>query len=190
MRYIITTPGVLGEVRAELETAEKNGKLSTPVKYEETRTELPYFVACIKEGLRLDPPATNLFARTVTKPQIIDGHAVPAGVDVTSNAYVVQRDPELYAPDPLAFRPGRWLESSEKALQMDAASFTFGMGPRVCFGKDIAIMELYKLLPETVRRFNFELFNKGRYVVAGGVAYNQDFLVKMTRRDGEKSDML
>lgn len=128
MRYIITTPGVLEKVRAELETADKNGKLSNPVKYEETRTELPYFVGCIKEGLRLDPPATNLFARSVTKPQIIDGHAVPAGVDVTTNAYVVQRDPELYAPDPLAFRPERWLESPEKAFQMDAASFTFGMG--------------------------------------------------------------
>ena len=52
------------------------------------------------------------------------------GVDVTSNAYVVQRDPGLYAPDPLEFRPERWLESSEKAHLMDSHSFTFGMGPR------------------------------------------------------------
>ena len=135
MRYIITTPGVLDKVRAELEAADKAGKLSNPVQYEETRTQLPYFVACIKEGLRLDPPATNLFARTITKTQVIDGHPIPAGVDVTSNAYVVQRDPELYAPDPLAFRPERWLENIEKAHMMDASSFTFGMGPRVCFGK-------------------------------------------------------
>ena len=184
LRYILTTPNVLDKVRAELDAADANGDLSTPILYEETRTKLPYFVACIKESLRLDPPATNLFARTVKKAQVIDGHLVPAGMDVTSNAYVVQRDPELYAPDPLAYRPERWLESAEKAAIMDAASFTFGMGPRVCFGKDIAIMELYKLLPETVRRFDFDVLKEGRYVVAGGVAYNKDFLVKMRRRDG------
>jgi cytochrome P450 len=53
------------------------------------------------------------------------------------------------------------------------------MGPRVCLGKDIAIMELYKLLPETVRRFDFDVLKEGKYIVAGGVAYNKDFLVKM-----------
>ena len=182
LRYIITTPDAMKRVREELEVAEKAGKLSTPIKYEETRVELPYVVACIKEAIRLNPPATNLFARTVKKAQIIDGHLVPANADVTSYAYVVQRDPELYGPDPLAFRPERWLESAEKAAKMDAASFAFGMGPRVCLGKDIAIMELYKLIPETVRRFDFDLINQGRYVVAGGVAYNQDFLVRMKKR--------
>lgn len=183
LRYIITNPNVMKKVRDELAVAEKAGKLSNPIKYEETRVELPYFCACIKEGLRLDPPATNLFARAVNKPQIIDGHVVPAGTDVTSYAYVVQRDPELYAPDPLEFRPERWLESPEKAFKMDAASFAFGMGPRICLGKDVAIMELHKLLPETVRRFDFDVINKGKYVVAGGVAYNQDFMVRMKRKE-------
>jgi cytochrome P450 len=124
LRYIVTRPHVTRKVREELEAAEENGDLSTPILYEETRTKLPYFVACIKESLRLDPPATNLFARTVNKSQIIDGHLVPPGTDITSNAYVVQRDPELYAPDPLAYRPERWLESEEKAAIMEAASFT------------------------------------------------------------------
>ena len=184
LRYLVTKPDVMKKVREELDAAEKRGRLATPIKYEETRVELPYFVACIKEALRLDPPATNLFARTLNEPKTIDGHPVPAGTDITSNAYVVQRDPELYAPGPLVFRPERWLESPEKAAKMDGASFAFGMGPRVCLGKDIATMEMYKLLPETVRRFDFELVNEGRYVVAGGVAYNRDFLVKMTRREG------
>ncbi|EAT83127.1 hypothetical protein SNOG_09862 [Parastagonospora nodorum SN15] len=33
----------------------------------ETRKHLPYFVATIKEGLRMHPPATTLFARVVPK---------------------------------------------------------------------------------------------------------------------------
>lgn len=182
LRFLVTHHSAMERVRSEIDAAEMAGKLSTPVKYEETRVELPYFVACIKESIRLHPPATNLFARTTNSSKTIEGHVVPPGTDITSNAYVVQRDPELYAPDPLAFRPERWLESQDKANRMEAASFTFGVGPRVCLGKDIATMEMYKLLPETVRRFNFELLDEGKYVVAGGVAYNQNFLVRLTRR--------
>jgi cytochrome P450 len=133
----------------EIQAADLAGKLSTPIKYEETREHLPYFSACIKEGMRLNPPATNLFARVAGKEgKKIDSHFLPPGTEFTSNAYIVQRDPELYAPDPDAFRPERWLESKEKALELDAASFVFGMGPRICLGKDIALMELWKLLPE------------------------------------------
>lgn len=34
-----------------------------------------------------------------------------------------------------------------------------------------------------VRRFDIELVRPGRYVVAGGVAYNEDFLGRFTTRD-------
>jgi cytochrome P450 len=148
LRYLVTHPDKKLRAQKEIEAAEAAGLLSTPVKYEEVRQHLPYFVACIKEGLRLNPPATNLFARVVgDQGKKIDEHFIPPGTEITSNAYVVQRDPTMYAPDPDEFRPERWLDES-KAVEMDAASFVFGMGPRVCLGKDIAIMELYKLLPE------------------------------------------
>ena len=149
LRFLVTHPEKLRLACKEIEAADRAGKLSTPVKFEEVRVHLPYFVACIKESLRLNPPATNLFARVTGKGgKKIDGYFIPPGTEITSNAFVVQRDPEFYAPDPDSFRPERWLESTEKANELDAASFVFGMGSRVCLGKDIAIMELYKLLPE------------------------------------------
>jgi cytochrome P450 len=33
----------------------------------------------------------------------------------------------------------------------------FGMGPRICQGKNIALMILNKVIPQLVRRFDFEL---------------------------------
>ncbi|PGH07083.1 hypothetical protein AJ79_06361 [Helicocarpus griseus UAMH5409] len=183
LRFLVMSPEILKKAQKEIEAADAAGLLSTPVKFEEVRQHLPYFVACIKEGMRLNPPATNLFARVVgPEGKRFGEFFIPPGTEITSQSYVVQRHPKFYAPDPDAFRPERWLVSEKKANEMDAASFVFGMGPRVCIGKDIALMELYKLLPELIRRFQFDLVKAGEYVVAGGVAYNKDFIVKVNTR--------
>lgn len=149
LRFLVTDPAALKKARDEIVAADQAGKLSTPIMYEETRVHLPYFVACIKEGLRLNPPATNLFARVVPAGgKVIDGHFIPEGTEITSHAYTVQRDVAMYGADAEAFKPQRWLESEQRAFDLDAAQFTFGVGARICLGKDVAIMELYKLLPE------------------------------------------
>lgn len=149
LRFLAMNPEAKDRAFQEVEAADQEGWLSNPIKYEECREYLPYFSACIREALRLNPPATNLFARVVGREgKIIGGHFLPGGTEITSNAYVVQRDPKLYAPDPDAFRPDRWLESKEKTSEMETANFVFGIGSRICLGKDIALIELYKLLPE------------------------------------------
>lgn len=184
LNYLLTHPECLEKAKAEIDAADAKGLLSSPVQYEETRQHLPYMAACVKEGgLRLRPPAPNLLGRIAGPGGAMIGSVwVPAGAEMTSNAYVVQRDPELFAPDPEAFRPERWLQSEEKSAKMEAAMFVFGIGPRVCLGKDIAVFELYKLLPEIIRRFDMGLITEGRYVVVGGVAYNRDLLVNLKVR--------
>jgi len=182
---MLTTPSCLSTAYQEITTANTSSLLSTPIKYDEALTHLPYTIACIKESLRLNPSAPNLFPRVVSAPggKTILGTFLPPSAEILSNAYVVQRDPDLYAPDPEVYRPARWLESKDKAAEMEARSFVFGMGPRMCLGKDIALMELYKLIPEFVRRFDMELVNAGGHFVTGGVAYNQDFTVKLSTRE-------
>lgn len=149
LRFLVTNPSKLARARAEIERAERAGLLSTPIQFDETRQHLPYFVGCIKEGLRLQPPGTNLYARIVPKEgKAIDGQFVPGGTEITSYAYCVQRDQSLYGETAEQFEPERWLEGEERTFELEAAQFTFGMGPRVCLGKDVAVMEMYKLLPE------------------------------------------
>jgi cytochrome P450 len=153
LRFMLLDEKIFRRAHEEIHAADQAGHLTTPVQFEETRQRLPFFVACIKESLRLNPPATNLFARIAPAGgKVIDGHFVPAGTEITSQSYVVQRNKELYGEDAELFRPERWLESEKRSFELEAAQFTFGMGPRVCLGKDIAIMELYKLLPEVSRR--------------------------------------
>jgi cytochrome P450 len=139
LRFLVTNPDTLAKARKEIEAADGANLLSSPIQFEETRQHLPYFVGCIKEGLRLQPPGTNLYARVVPKEgKMIDGHFVPGGTEVTSYAYCVQRDRSLYGDDAEQFKPERWLAGEERTFELEAAQFTFGMGPRVCLGKGFA----------------------------------------------------
>jgi cytochrome P450 len=79
--------------------------------------------------------------------KVIDGAFVPEGAEITSHAYTMQRDKDLYGEDAEEFRPERWQED-KKSSEYKSAQLTFGIGSRVCLGKDIANLELYKLLPE------------------------------------------
>jgi len=151
LRFLTMNDKKMKAAWQEIEAADRAGKLSTPIQYEETRDHLPYVCACIKEATRLCPPADNLFGRVVGKGgKVIDGYVLEPGTEITSNAYVVQRDPVLYAPDLEAFCPERWLGNKEKAAEMDLHSFVFGIGPRICLGKDVALIELHKLIPEVL----------------------------------------
>ncbi|CAG8971984.1 hypothetical protein HYALB_00003322, partial [Hymenoscyphus albidus] len=183
LRFLAVNPHVLSKAVDEISSAEKSGLLSAPIQYEESSQHLPYIGACIKESMRLHPPAPNIYERTVPKGgYTIDGTFVPGGCDVACVSYITHRDPDMYAPDPEVYRPERWLVSKEISNQFDSVAFAFGIGYRVCLGKDVATLELWKLIPEFVRRFEMELVEEGSYIVDGGVAYNQGFLVKLRAR--------
>ncbi|KAK0613268.1 cytochrome P450 [Immersiella caudata] len=160
LRFLVKDPARLAKAVAEIDAAVAAGNLSSPVQFEDTRSHLPFLIACIKEGLRLNPPATNLFARISRNGATRVGSAVvPEGAEMTTCTDVV-------------FRPERWLENEERSAKMDAASFAWGGGARICLGKGIATFEMYKLLSEIIGRFEIELVDEGQYVVAGSAAYN------------------
>lgn len=171
LRLLLMHPDALARVRAEIVAADSKGLLSPVVQYDETRAHLPYMSACIRESLRVNPPIPNIFPRLAPRGGIeIDGNYIPAGTEMTSQAYVVQRDADVFGADVHEFRPERWLGSEDQVARMDAAMYVFGMGARVCLGKEIALMEMHKLVPEIIRRFDLEVLEEGKWVVTGGIA--------------------
>ncbi len=77
------------------------------------------------------------------------------------SAWVVHRNREIFGEDVEVFRPERWLvdekkdrEAEEKRIKdMGATMLQFGMGSRTCIGKNISLLEIYKLVPSVLRRF-------------------------------------
>ncbi|TGO41587.1 hypothetical protein BHYA_0019g00160 [Botrytis hyacinthi] len=201
IRFLTTTPGCYSKALAQIREAEAKNLLSTPIQDEEVRAHLAYLIGAVKEGMHLNPSVSNWLPRVVPPGgKMIDGFFVPGGTDITCQAMVVQRDPILFGPDPDAFRPERWMEG--KDVELKHGMFLFGVGPRGCLGKEIALMENYKLISEVsdliplafgdiqswkiervldkvVRRFDIEVLKQGIYASAGGVSHNEGFIVKM-----------
>jgi cytochrome P450 family 135 len=107
-----------------------------------------YADAVCKETLRLRP-ILSLVVRRLKEPMEIGGRHLPAGVTVAPCIYLVHRRPDVY-PDPLAFRPERFLETSAGTYTW----FPFGGGVRRCLGASFALFEMRIVLQELVARLD------------------------------------
>ncbi|KIY00865.1 uncharacterized protein Z520_03531 [Fonsecaea multimorphosa CBS 102226] len=154
--YLLKSPVCLQKAVDEIESADKEGWLSEQVTWHEA-SKLSYLQACVKEAIRkfyflLVSPETDI-DNCGTK---LDGHYFPEGTTVGVNAWVTARNKEVYGEDCDSFRPERWLEASEEQLAaMERANFAFGYGQRGCLGKNIALLETLKLVPQLLRRYTF-----------------------------------
>jgi cytochrome P450 len=107
----------------------------------------------ITETLRLFPPIYAL-PRETAEAVVVDGYRIPAGEHVFLETRLIQRDPRFFdAPE--EFRPSRWDEDLRRELH-DFAYAPFGGGPRICIGREFALVEA-KLALATIGR-EYELY--------------------------------
>lgn len=116
--------------------------------------DLPYLNAVIKETLRCHPAAGLTLERIVPAGGVtLCGEYIPAGTIVGCNAWTVHRDP-LFGEHTEQYRPQRWIDAStEQKRLMENSIFSFGAGSRTCIGKNISLLEMYKLVPALTMRF-------------------------------------
>ena len=97
--------------------------------------QLPLLNSILLETLRLHAPAPGRLPRIVPKGGImLHGHSLPAGTIVSSNAYTLHRNEEVF-PAPYEWKPSRWLTSpkdEESRLAMRRWFWAFGSGGRMC----------------------------------------------------------
>jgi cytochrome P450 len=104
-----------------------------------------YLRAVITESLRLRP-VVPLAGRRLNATLQHDGYALPAGTDVTPAIWLTHTREDLY-PEPLAFRPERFLDNGPATYSW----IPFGGGVRRCLGAAFAEFEMRVVLTEVLR---------------------------------------
>ncbi|KAL5040821.1 hypothetical protein BDW71DRAFT_33319 [Aspergillus fruticulosus] len=160
--FLLKNPEKMENVVGEIDAADSAGRLSSPISYKESMAHLPYLAAAIKEAMRLHPSVGLILERHVPEGgvTVCDRH-IPPGTTVGINAWALHHDEKVF-PNPEAFIPERWLESTPAKLkEMEQSFFVFGAGSRTCVGKNISLIEMHKIIPQLLRDFTFRLHRPG-----------------------------
>ncbi|KAB8293771.1 hypothetical protein EYC80_009256 [Monilinia laxa] len=169
--YLLKNGRCMEKLMQEIEGKEREGYFEDEEKGLVSWTEsqgLPYLDACIKEAFRLHPAGGLPLERVVPEQGMeIAGEWVKGGTIVGCSAWVLHHRKEVFGDDVEVFRPERWLVSEEKGTdreteekrikEMNGTMLHFGMGARTCIGKNISLLEIYKLVPSMLRRFEIKL---------------------------------
>lgn len=168
--HLLKSPASLSTLQHELSSS--TFAHPTLVSYTEAQA-LPYLNACILEAFRIHPAPGLLLERIVpAEGSEICGERVKGGTVVGCSAWVLHRRPEVFGEDVELFRPERWLvggminddgesmlgaegvkREEDRIKEMKGCLLQFGMGARTCIGKNISLLEVYKVVPALLRGF-------------------------------------
>lgn len=154
------TPTAYAKLRAEVDEAEKSGKVSSPVVGYREAENLPYLQACIWEGLRVYPPLFGLKAKVApAEGDTIKGVYYPRGTQIAICDQALCRRKDVFGDDADIFRPDRWIEADKetRTKMQQSVDCIFGTNKWSCLGKHIALVELNKTYFELFRNFDWAL---------------------------------
>jgi len=124
---------------------------SSPLSW---REDLPFTEACLKEAMRLYPPAPFL-SRELSRAETLAGNDLPKGTIVFGNIWVIHRNRTTWE-QPDAFVPARFM--GDTGAQIDRFQYLpFGIGPRICIGARFAMLEAIILIAHIARNYELDL---------------------------------
>lgn len=169
---LMTNPASYAALQREIDSAIASGRISSPIRDSEAR-RLPYLQACIRESLRIIPPALSPFFKQVPpRGDNILGFHVPGGTQIGESALALQRNKEIFGEDADFFVPERWLVPEGKEDEATAARLSrmaatvdlvFHYGKWQCLGKPVALMEFNKVFVEVRRSNSYSPLKKDRH---------------------------
>ena len=145
--YILQSPQALAKVLYEYKRGRQLGLLSPVPQQAEVLEHCLYYVACVKETMRICPSVQSIFPRQVTPDQtlVLEAKEIPPGTEVACNPWITHRDRQVYGLDADVWRPERWVENNGKSERvLERHNLALGYGSRICLGRDLGMMELLK----------------------------------------------
>ncbi|PHT52906.1 CytochromeA1 [Capsicum baccatum] len=116
----------------------------------------------IQEVMRLYPPAAFVSREALEDTQI--GHiVVPRGVCLWTLIPTLHRDPDIWGRDANEFKPERFENGVSSACKLPQVYIPFGLGPRLCLGRNFAMVQLKVVISLIISKFRFSLSPKYRH---------------------------
>ncbi|KAK6940709.1 Cytochrome P450 [Dillenia turbinata] len=149
-------PEVENKILKEI-TEEKQGKTKNSV-YDEVK-DMVYTHASLCESMRLYPPVPVDSKVAAIDDVLPDGTVVKKGNRVAYHPYAMGRLEKLWGTDWAEFKPERWLQRDSVSQKWsfegrDVYTYpVFQAGPRVCLGKEMAFLQMKRLVAGVLRRW-------------------------------------
>ena len=156
--------------KAQREIDENIGKRSIGV---DDLRKLPYLEMCLKESLRR-LPAVWIYAREAQRDLRLGDYFFPKGAILAVSPLAIGRNPS-YFDQPLEYRPERWTRELERQLPK-GAYVPFAAGPRVCLGKQFAMMEMRIVLGTLLQNIEINVLE----------GFEPDFVAELSLNPGER----
>lgn len=167
--HLLNQPVELRRLKAELDSLVPLSSDTEQLPDVAQLEQLPYLTAVVKEGLRLSSGISTRLPRIATEETLIfnakEPHAhsdengnktkdktyiLRPGIPLSMTALLIHHSP-TYFEDPMAFRPERWLEQTNKPL--DRYLVPFSRGTRACLGMNLANAEVYLTIAAIFGRY-------------------------------------
>ncbi|KAK0612002.1 cytochrome P450 [Immersiella caudata] len=155
--HVYSNPCVLSRLRVEI----RDARPSSPITNAEA-SRMPYLQAVIKEAIRICPPITGDILKDVPpEGDTYNGQFLPGGTVIGYSMVAMLRDKKTFGEDAATFRPERFLPegaSEDELHKRDAVvEGAFAFGRWRCLGRNIAQLEMNKVIPEIIRKFDLSL---------------------------------
>ena len=142
---LVNHPDIQSELRDEVRSNALN-----PDDYKNWPKTFPLLYACLKESMRLYPPAW-MIGRSSIDDDELGGFFIPKGSNVLIDLFLLHRQ-EAFFEGPERFNPYRFINSSIEKN----AYLPFGGGPRVCIGQHFAMLEMVTILHHILSEFRLD----------------------------------
>jgi cytochrome P450 len=109
-----------------------------------------YLGAVVQESLRVRPVVPEV-GRVLGEPVEACGHHLEAGTPVLASVQLIHRRADLY-PEPLAFRPERFMDDERTRSARTFEWIPFGGGTRRCIGAAFAELEMRVVIRTILER--------------------------------------
>lgn len=153
LALLLSNPEMLAKVQDELDNNVGKERLVE----ESDIPNLKYLQAVLKETLRLYPVGPLLVPHEAMEDCHVAGYFVPRGTGLFINAWMIQRDPNIWA-EADRFLPERFL-NTHADMDVKGQSYEllpFGSGRRSCPGVGLALQVMHLTLARILQAFELK----------------------------------